>query len=283
MKKNTFITILLSYSCLTACSTVSSGSDQRYNMAQKIAESGQLVEKQIKATPFTLTSFIKKQNLALKTAIIYIEGDGYAFNTRGRVSSDPSPKNPVALKLAAIDTAPNVIYLARPCQYTALKTQQNACEKKYWSSHRFAPEVIKAYLNALEELENSEDLKEFHLVGYSGGGAVALLLSTQSDKIKSVRTIAGNLSPNYHSRYHDVPKLHGLDPTHYTMQLKDIPQSHYIGEKDQIVPKSIYEYYRIKFSDTHCIKEQFFPNIRHGSAGWETIWHNHHQNIPACK
>lgn len=39
---------------------------------------------------------------------VYIEGDGHAWNQRGRPSLDPTPKNPVGLKLAASDSHPNV-------------------------------------------------------------------------------------------------------------------------------------------------------------------------------
>ena len=51
---------------------------------------------------------------------IYIEGDGRAWLNKNRPSLDPTPKNSLALKLAEIDPAPNVIYLARPCQYSKL-------------------------------------------------------------------------------------------------------------------------------------------------------------------
>ena len=51
---------------------------------------------------------------------IYLEGDGLAWVSRREPSRDPTPDNPIGLRLAAIDPAPNVIWLARPCQYTCL-------------------------------------------------------------------------------------------------------------------------------------------------------------------
>lgn len=48
--------------------------------------------------------------------VIYIEGDGLAWRTRNTPSTDPTPLEPVALRLAAADDAPSVAWLARPCQ-----------------------------------------------------------------------------------------------------------------------------------------------------------------------
>ena len=33
-------------------------------------------------------------------------------------SDNPTPVNPMLLKLATMDKRPNIVYIARPCQYT---------------------------------------------------------------------------------------------------------------------------------------------------------------------
>lgn len=49
---------------------------------------------------------------------VYIEGDGHAWQSRTRPSADPTPHNPVGLRLALADPSPApLLYLARPCQY----------------------------------------------------------------------------------------------------------------------------------------------------------------------
>ena len=55
---------------------------------------------------------------------VYIEGDGYAWATTTDPSDDPTPINPLALRLAAVDDAPNVLYLARPCQFRPAGTRE---------------------------------------------------------------------------------------------------------------------------------------------------------------
>lgn len=44
---------------------------------------------------------------------VYIEGDRHAWLSRTRLCADPTPHNPVALKLALADPAPGpLLYLA---------------------------------------------------------------------------------------------------------------------------------------------------------------------------
>ena len=45
---------------------------------------------------------------------VYIEGDGLAWISVSMPSPDPTPLNPVALQLAALDPGCNVVYLGRP-------------------------------------------------------------------------------------------------------------------------------------------------------------------------
>lgn len=44
----------------------------------------------------------------------YIEGDGHAFDSRGRPTADPTPQGTMLRELAFGDPSPNVIYLGAP-------------------------------------------------------------------------------------------------------------------------------------------------------------------------
>src|ERR1700722_15494796 len=60
------------------------------------------------------------------TLWVYLEGDGLAYLRPSEPSGDPSPRDPVALRLAL--TYPKdspVAYLARPCQYTMAGHDRN--------------------------------------------------------------------------------------------------------------------------------------------------------------
>ena len=57
--------------------------------------------------------------------VVYIEGDGLSWIDRFPPSSDPTPKNPLAFKLAKLDQNQNIIYfnfllshLVLPLQHT---------------------------------------------------------------------------------------------------------------------------------------------------------------------
>lgn len=47
------------------------------------------------------------------------------------LSNSPTPKQPLALQLAERDAHPNVVYIARPCQYTSHALDLH-CVPEYW-------------------------------------------------------------------------------------------------------------------------------------------------------
>ena len=237
---------------------------------QQISAKGQFIEKHIQAPPFLLTSY-EKINDKNGMAHIYIEGDGRAWLSKKRPSLDPTPKNPVAFKLAAKDPTHNVVYLARPCQYTKM-INGTPCDQKYWTSHRFAPEVIEAMNNALEDIKQRHQLTRFHLIGFSGGGNIAPLLANRRDDILSLRTVAGNLDHQLQSKIHNVsPMLHSLSAKDIAHHISHIPQIHFIGREDKIVPYPLYESYKNASGASQCVRSQIVEGVSH-IKGWESMW-----------
>lgn len=92
--------------------------------------------------------------------------------------------------LAVNDPHPSV-YLARPCQYV----QGTNCKRGLWTTERFSKEVPQAESEVLDMLKSQYGVKESEMVGYSGGGAVALLLAATRSDVSQVQTIAGNIDP----------------------------------------------------------------------------------------
>ncbi|MDY7036230.1 MAG: hypothetical protein SV375_08745 [Thermodesulfobacteriota bacterium] len=87
---------------------------------------------------------------------IYIEGDGRAWIRRHAPSSDPTPKDPLALRLAIIDPAPKVLYLGRPCQYTSRNTVRG-CHRRFWTISRFSQSVVEAMDSALTQSKKRQE------------------------------------------------------------------------------------------------------------------------------
>ena len=128
--------------------------------------------------------------LPADTLKVFIEGDGMAWVSPTQPSLDPTPRNSMVLKWAQ-RTAGNVAYMARPCQYVF----SDKCDVPFWTSARFAPEAVDAMDDALKTLIKRYNLKKVELVGYSGGGAVAVLLAQRNQgKVTKVTTVAGVLN-----------------------------------------------------------------------------------------
>lgn len=166
---------------------------------------------------------------------IYIEGDGASFNAYGQPTGDPTPKGTMLRELAFGDYNPNVVYLARPCQFY----KEGKCRQKYWTTARFAPEVIESMYKAIKQLAQG---REVILIGFSGGGQVAgLIAATKSDlRIKKVITLGGNLDHRAWTEYHKVPNLdESLNLTDYLDSFCTVPQRHYVGHYDNVIPPSL--------------------------------------------
>ena len=246
--------------------------NMRQNHANEIASQSDMSKAVISAPPFEITTYQKIKAPQDHIANIYIEGDGLAWITRRRISSDPTPSRPIALQLASLDPASNVIYIARPCQYSGMSDPTKYCTNQYWTSHRFAPEVIQSINTVLDKLKSTYDFKQFNLIGFSGGAAVAILLTSTRHDIHSIRTIAGNLDHEKVSEVHHVSPLTGsLNPANVAEKIKDIPQYHFIGENDQIVTREVSESHLYNSRKTHCIQILELENITHES-GWTQVW-----------
>jgi hypothetical protein len=219
---------------------------------------------------FALRSYERINDPERKTVRVYIEGDGLAWIDRGTPSLDPTPTNPLALSLAAADPAPNVIYLARPCQY--LRAENQLCGEAYWTSEIFAPVIIQTMNEALEIIKTRYGFTQIELVGYSGGAGVALLLASQRNDIINIRTVAGNLDTDAYTKLHHISKLKkSLNPADVASSLVDIPQLHFIGGNDNIVPLAICQSFINHVPDKHCIHSEVIENVSH-EEGWQYIW-----------
>ena len=168
---------------------------------------------------------------------VYIEGDGAAWPSPFHPPRDPTPDRPVALALAAQDAAPAVVYLGRPCQYLSAEAMHD-CPLKYWTSHRFAPEVLDAYRQTLDVLKARTGATELRLFGYSGGGVLATLLAMSRTDVVQLVTIAAPLSVAEWTSWHQVtPLTESLDPG---MQGGSLPRAvHFVGGKDAVVPPDV--------------------------------------------
>lgn len=215
-------------------------------------------------------------------AHIYIEGDGFdGKDLWMSEAKDPTPRNPVALHLATRDLADNVAWIARPCQYTSMYDRARACSDIYWKQRRFAPEVVEAYNQALDDIKKRYDIEGFHLIGFDGGGTIAALLAASRADVLSLRTVAGNLDTDIYARVHGM-QLYGGNPAKLAASLTNMPQAHWAGGQDKIVPPAVLESYLQALGDTTCVKYTFIQEAGH-EEGWVDKWPGFLKDLPTCR
>jgi hypothetical protein len=245
---------------------------QKNDLGEKIAFTHHFQKQLIKTNAFTFTSF-QKFSAANQPMTIYIEGDGRTWITKSKLSNNPTPQNPLALKLAVLDKSANVAYLARPCQYTPLDSELS-CTPEIWSNLRFSERVIQSMNEAITQLKNTAHSNKIHLVGFSGGAAVAILIAARRNDVVSLKTVAGDLDPVALSQYHHTSPLTGsLNPIAIAHKLIYLPQQHFSGAKDKIVPAFIGKNFlnKMRMLGSHCVTHTVISNATH-HAGWEAVW-----------
>ncbi len=260
---------LVVLSLLTACADpLTLGG--RLETAQNIASQGGLQPLTVQTLHYNIATW-QKISQAGAPLHVYIEGDGQAWVSRSTPSRNPTPTDPIALTLASLDPAPNIVYLARPCQYTPLE-QSPACTVRSWTSQRFSEEIIQGMDTALSRITQGLQNPALDLIGFSGGGNIALLLAARRSDIASVRTVAGNIDITaFNALHHTSPMPDSLNSADFADRLKTIPQRHFIGVQDDIVPPVIYQSYAKALNSAPCLKLTLVPAATH-TEGWESVW-----------
>lgn len=174
---------------------------------------------------------------------IFIEGDGARW-PRGRPPRDPTPEDPLALRLALADPTAKVAYLGRPCQYLD-DGPRDDCPSALWTSARFGDEAIAMTMGAIDRVKAATQASAIHLVGYSGGGALATLIAARRSDVTCLVTIAAPLDLTAWAEILAVaPLKQSVDPLARAAALTAIPQTHFAGGRDRTVPPATLAAYR---------------------------------------
>ena len=254
--------IIILFLLITSCA--SQNIDQRIDYIKELNNTE--FKKFIHQNSFAIYSLQKINNN--QEVVVYIEGDGLSWIDRFTPSSDPTPTNPLAFKLAKLDKSPNVIYLARPCQYV----QNNQCQKETWTKLQYSNGIISNYIKILKEVKNVHST--VHLVGYSGGSVIAMYLASIKElNIKSVTTVAGNIKPGEFTQMLNIsPYRTSLNLNAIENDIRSISQTHFYGNKDKVIPEKLHLNYQARDSNNPCLK--FIKVKASHDKNWELFWQN---------
>ncbi len=170
------------------------------------------------------------------TLTIYIEGDGAEWHNKYQPPTDPTPDNPLTLRLAVRDPDARVAYLGRPCQYLEAGALAR-CPSLLWLSGRYGKHALTIMSAAIDILVLSTGVQRVRLVGYSGGGTMAALLAAHREAVSCLVTVASPLDTEAWASAIEVSTLSAsLNPLAYVAALAPIAQSHFAAADDTIVP-----------------------------------------------
>lgn len=196
--------------------------------------------------PFRHAVFARAAVAPAEELHVYLEGDGSPWRRPGVIADDPTPRAPLALELLARDPGAAIL-VGRPCYH--LLTADPACAPAWWTSRRYAPEVVASLAQVIEAEADARGARRLVLVGHSGGGVLAMLLTPRLPRVTRVVTVAANLDVAAWTAHHGYPPLvDSLDPARAPPRA-DLAQTHYLGALDTNVPPALLAGLRARLPD----------------------------------
>jgi len=243
----------------------------RPQIAAAVAKEAKWQPQDLDTDSFRLRLYLPQNHLKLRQAVVYIEGDGLAWIDRSNPSSDPTPRDPIALRLAVSLNDRASAYIARPCQYT-LEADSDRCRTEFWTNARYSEPVLTATSQAIDHIKELFAARKLILVGYSGGGTIAALLAARRDDVSLLVTVAANLDTEFWTKHHQVSPLVGsLNPANFRDRLKNLPQVHFVGSDDEIVPPSVARSYALKIEKSLLQSIRYVDDADH-TCCWADLW-----------
>lgn len=262
MKLMTSKKILLLFAALViplGCTTPTS----RLN---SLAQSHSFTRSVVASHGFDHLVYTRNLSKAKNVLHVYLEGDGSPWKYRVVTLPDPTPRDPLALRLMSHDTAATA-YVGRPCYNGTSKDP--GCNSTLWTSGRYSAKVVRSMTAVIEQLVAKHGFNEVKLIGHSGGGALAMLIAPKVEQVSQVVTIAGNLDTDAWTTHHGYSRLYtSLNPAEQPALPQRITQWHLVGGQDSVVPPAIVKGYIRNQENALGIS---FDNFSHGCC-WEGVW-----------
>lgn len=179
---------------------------------------------------------------------IFIESDGSPMLGE-RIVKDPTARQPIALPLMLGFDGPALL-VGRPC-YHALADAR--CSWRDWTLGRYSQAVVDSMAAVIRRQSRELDAREVQLVGYSGGGVLAVLIAERLDNVRAVITIAANLDVDAWTKQHGyTPLSESLDPAR-SERAHPWVEIHLQGGRDRNVPPESTRAYFERYSSARRV------------------------------
>ncbi len=197
---------------------------------------------------------------------VYLGGDGRPWLDETSVSPDPTPRRPLVLELMRLDPVDS-IYLGRPC-YHGLGGERS-CTPDLWTGRRYGTAVVDSMEEAIRQLLGQDSSVAIVLVGYSGGGVLAVLLAERLEMTRAVITVAADLDVDAWSDLHGYSRLEGsANPGDRASLPASLVQIHLAGGRDANVPVAIVESFAERQPGSNLL---LYPDFDHACC-WARVW-----------
>lgn len=255
--------VLLAWTLLSACSLIPQQGIEREAKAQGFEWSeieGKAFRHELLANRAAIA------NPVPQSLHVYIDGDGRPWLGPGRPAFDPGPNHPLLLRLMGMDLAP-AVYLGRPCYLG--HARDPGCHPWHWTHGRYGEPVVASMAAALTNLRRERGNPDLVLIGYSGGGTLAMLLTPRVQGVKRLVTLAGNLDPERWARRHEYSPLKtSLNPSRLDPLPTQVRQIHIAGADDRNLPP---EDIRAALAHQPTAELWVVPGMDHRCC-WEREW-----------
>ena len=236
--------------------------------ADRAARRGGLAGSVVQGTQYRHQIFV---NTAPRGAVlfVFVDGDGSPWSRDGQEpATDPTPRRPLALELAA-RTPHSVVYVGRPCYFLA--RSDAACNTGVWTSERYSASVVASLAAVVNRTAAVNGFRSIVLIGYSGGGTLAVLMAPYIPSTSAVATIAANLDVAAWASWHGYRPIEGsLNPATQPPLDSAIRQWHLVGGRDVNVPERVSRRYLDTLNPGQIWR---FPSFDHACC-WAEQWPN---------
>jgi pimeloyl-ACP methyl ester carboxylesterase len=211
---------------LSGCSSAGRRIEQR-------AQSAGLATIRTEAGGFPSLVYMKRApDRGADTLLVFLEGDGIPWRNGREPSSDPTTHNPIALELMIRSPAP-AAYITRPCYQ---RRDAGKCTVDHWTGARYSTAIVASMTAAVREAQRESGADKVKLIGYSGGGVLAVLIAERLGQVAAVVTLAANLDTDAWTKYHGyLPLSQSLNPA-LSDRSHPWPELHLRGSADLSVP-----------------------------------------------